>query len=168
MNPPTEIHPDQRPVALLDIDGVLADVRHRLHHVETPPKDWAAFFAAAPRDPLLPEGAAVAETLRAEHTIVYLTGRPERCRAATVRWLARHGLPAGDLFMRRDSDRRPAPQVKLGYVRRLAADRVVAVLVDDDPDVIAAVSAAGFQTLLADWVPRARALAEAQDVEGRA
>ncbi len=76
-----------RPIAVLDIDGVLADVRHRLHHLERRPKDWAAFFAAAPRDPLLPEGAAVAAQLAPDHDVVYLTGRPERCRRDTLAWL---------------------------------------------------------------------------------
>ena len=34
-----------RPLAVFDIDGVLADVRHRLRHVEGPRKQWDAFFA---------------------------------------------------------------------------------------------------------------------------
>jgi len=44
----------------------------------------------------------------------------------------------------------------------------VRILVDDDPDVIDAVSAAGLPTLLADWVPRPPVLAQAQGEEGRA
>ena len=47
---------DQRPIAVIDIDGVLADVRHRLHLVHDRPKDWVAFFAAAPDDPPLETG----------------------------------------------------------------------------------------------------------------
>ena len=43
-----------RPIAVLDIDGVLADVRHRLHHLERQPTSWSGFFAAAVSDPLLP------------------------------------------------------------------------------------------------------------------
>jgi len=31
----------------VSIDGVLADVHHRLHHIARRPKDWPAFFAAA-------------------------------------------------------------------------------------------------------------------------
>ena len=49
--------PQQR-VAVIDIDGVLADVGHRLHHIQGRPKDWAAFFAAAGDDPF----AVVAES----------------------------------------------------------------------------------------------------------
>ena len=64
-------------MAVFDIDGVLADVRHRLHHVASRPKDWDAFFGAAADDPPLTEGlGAVATADRAGHVIVYLTGRP--------------------------------------------------------------------------------------------
>ena len=38
---------DGRPLAIVDIDGVVADVRHRLHHLDRRPKNWSAFFAAA-------------------------------------------------------------------------------------------------------------------------
>jgi phosphoglycolate phosphatase-like HAD superfamily hydrolase len=156
-----------RPIAVLDIDGVLADVRHRLHHVEAKPKNWPAFFAAAPGDPLLPEGAAVAARLAQDHEVVYLTGRPERCRQDTVRWLARHGLPEGRLLMRLENDRRPARQTKLAHLRTLARRGTVAVLVDDDPEVIEAATKAGLPTLLADWVPRGAAIAQAQGEDGR-
>ena len=47
-------------VVVFDVDGVLADVRHRLRHVERKPKDWPAFFAAMGDDAPLPEGVALA------------------------------------------------------------------------------------------------------------
>jgi hypothetical protein len=51
--------PDEdRPLAVFDIDGVLADVRHRLHLVEGRPKDWDGFFAAAADDPPLTRGCS--------------------------------------------------------------------------------------------------------------
>lgn len=49
-----------RPLAVFDVDGVLAEVRHRLPHLEGRPKDWDAFFAAAQADPPLTEGVALA------------------------------------------------------------------------------------------------------------
>src|SRR5659263_561226 len=48
----------RKPLAVFDIDGVLADVRHRLPHVQARPKDWDAFFAAIGKDPVLPDGLA--------------------------------------------------------------------------------------------------------------
>ena len=138
---------------MFDLDGVLADVRHRLHHLAHRPKDWDAFFAAAVADPPLPEGlAAVAEAARTGHAIVYLTGRPERCRADTLEWLAAHGLPDGQLFMRDDTDRRPARFTKVARLRRLAREAEIAVLVDDDAAVVESVRSAGFPVLHATWM----------------
>ncbi len=140
-------------VAVFDIDGVLADVRHRLHHVASRPKDWDAFFGAAADDPPLTEGlGAVATADRAGHVIVYLTGRPERCRAATLTWLADQGLPPGELFMRDDTDRRPARITKVAALRRLSRRYRVEAFVDDDAAVVEAVRAAGFPVLHARWM----------------
>lgn len=151
-----------RPLAVVDVDGVVADVRHRLHHLDGPRTDWAAFFAAAAADPALPEGLAVVETLRLAHEVVFLTGRPENLRAVTERWLGEHGLPTERVLMRRDGDRRPARQFKAEALRRLHDGNEVAIVVDDDPDVCDTVERAGWPVLRADWVPRAAPLAVAQ------
>jgi hypothetical protein len=144
---------DRASVAVFDIDGVLADVRHRLHHVASRPKDWDAFFGAAPQDPPLSDGlGAVATAHRAGHVVVYLTGRPERCRTATLAWLAEHGLPAGELFMRDDADRRPARITKVATLRRLSHRYRIEAFVDDDAAVVDAVRAAGFTVLHAQWM----------------
>jgi hypothetical protein len=153
-------------VAVVDLDGVLADVRHRLHHLATTPKDWDAFFAAAPADPVLERGREVVASLAQGYDIVYLSGRPERCRADTEAWLRRHTLPVGPLLLRAAGDRRPAKLVKTQALRRLARERTVGLLVDDDPEVLDAVRAAGFDVLPADWMPELPELREAQEVEG--
>jgi hypothetical protein len=75
---------EQRPLAVVDIDGVLADVRHRLHHVKNRPKDWAAFFAAAPDDQPLDKGLETVRRLAEVCDMVYLSGRPEHCRQHTL------------------------------------------------------------------------------------
>ena len=156
-----------RPLAVFDIDGVLADVRHRLHHVTRRPKDWDAFFAAAVDDPPLAEGLALAQASAEDCDVVYVTGRPERCRADTLAWFRRHGLPEGELAMRAERDHRPARLAKPGLLRRLAAGRPVAVVVDDDLQVCDAYEAAGFRVLRATWMTDAPALRRAQEDDGR-
>jgi hypothetical protein len=159
---------------VLDIDGVLADVRHRLHHLARRPKDWDAFFTAAPADPPLEVGPAFARTAASTHVVVYLTGRPERLRSDTQEWLRRHHLPAGRLLMRPDGQRKPAALVKLEHLHRLRQELRVELLVDDDPTVIDAARTAGFPVRLADWMPRdtptesgmPQLLYEAQEREG--
>jgi phosphoglycolate phosphatase-like HAD superfamily hydrolase len=152
-------------IAVFDIDGVVADVRHRLHHLERR-RAWNAFFDAADEDPLLPEGASLVADLGQEHEIVWLTGRPEWLRDTTADWLSAHGLPDGELYLRPHGDYRPAPHYKLGVLRQLAP-RGIAAVIDDDDEVIRAALTAGFPAVLADWVPRTRALRQAQDRDGR-
>jgi phosphoglycolate phosphatase-like HAD superfamily hydrolase len=154
-------------VAVFDIDGVVADVRHRLHHLDGHPRDWAAFFRAAGRDAPLGVGLElVAEQLATGHEIVWLTGRPDWLREATIDWLAEQGLPTAELFMRGGRDYRPARRLKLDVLRELA-ERDIALFVDDDPDVVRASAAAGFPARLAAWVPHTKTLRRAQDQAGR-
>jgi hypothetical protein len=162
---------DELPIAVIDIDGVVADVRHRLHHISRRPKDWDAFFAAATHDPPHPEGLGVVRTIAEGHEIVYVTGRPERTRGATVEWLDRHGIGGHRLVMRPEGDRRPAAQVKAQLVARLARGRRIGIVVDDDAQVLAAMRAAGHPVFPADWERRAldesAALTAAQERDGR-
>lgn len=158
---------DRRPLAVFDIDNTLADTDHRQHFLERRPRDWDGFFGAAPADPPLARGVALAVERAADCEVVYLTGRPERCRADTEEWLTRHGLPEGRLWMRGNQDRRPARTTKLEVLRRIARGREVRMLVDDDELVCQAARAAGFTVVLADWAADAPELKTAQEGEGR-
>ncbi|MFI6638454.1 haloacid dehalogenase-like hydrolase [Streptomyces sp. NPDC050504] len=156
-----------RPLAVFDLDGTLADSAHRQHHLERGPRDWNAFFAAAPQDPPLAEGVRLALESARECEVVYLTGRPERCRRDTEAWLAAQGLPEGRIWMRRNDDRRPARHTKLEVLKRLARTREVRMLVDDDELVCDAAQAAGFRVVRARWADTSAALKDAQEREGR-
>jgi hypothetical protein len=139
-------------VVILDIDGVLADVRHRLHHLERKPKDWAGFFGHMAQDPVLPEGLALAESFAADgHQIVYVTGRPAEYRDLTLSWLRANRLPTGELIMRRRSDHRPAATIKAEIVREYAQNSTIVAIVDDDPAVVAALRSHALPVRLATW-----------------
>ncbi len=156
------------PLAVFDLDGTLADSRHRQHFLERKPRDWDAFFAAAPDDPPLAEGVTRCLEAAGECEVVYLTGRPERCRKDTLAWLAEHGLPEGRVHMRRNDDRRPARTTKLQILRRLAGDREIRMLVDDDELVCADAERAGFPVVRAGWAAgTTETMKDAQEREGR-
>ncbi|GAA0742857.1 hypothetical protein Drose_31775 [Dactylosporangium roseum] len=154
-------------LAVFDIDGVVADVRHRLRHLDRRPKDWARFFAAAGRDPVLEEGIELARRYAREHILVWLTGRPEHLRQVTTDWLHRYELPGELLFMRPAGDRRPAREFKAGQLARMARESTIEIVVDDDPDVVAKLRKLGHPVRLADWVPHSSTLRTAQDRDGR-
>ncbi|MEU7475293.1 hypothetical protein AB0A63_04870 [Lentzea sp. NPDC042327] len=141
-----------RPVAVLDIDGTVADVQHRLHLLSSDsPVRWANFFDAAGGDGLLRQGAALAHRLAVDHDIVWLTGRPVRIAELTRRWLAEYGLPAGTLLMQREGDRRPAQVVKLERLQEIRHRRTVVMVVDDDPRVVSHLREAGLPVHHASW-----------------
>ncbi|MFJ9870619.1 hypothetical protein [Streptomyces sp. NPDC101165] len=156
-----------RPVAVFDLDNTLADTAHRQHFLTDRPRNWAGFFAAAPQDPPLAEGVTLVLEQARECEIVYLTGRPERCRRDTLDWLAGQGLPEGRLHMRSNADRRPARFTKLEILRRLARDREIRFLVDDDELVCDDAERAGFAVVRARWAAKSPALEDAQEREGR-
>jgi phosphoglycolate phosphatase-like HAD superfamily hydrolase len=152
---------------VFDIDGVVADVRHRLHYLAGRYKDWDGFFDSAADDPPLDVGIALVKELAAQHDIVWLTGRPAWLRGVTLDWLEDQGLDPTELHMRPDRDYRPARLYKVDVLRRLARQTPVTSFVDDDDEVVRAARNAGFPALLADWVPRAEAMREVQDRLGR-
>ncbi len=156
-----------RAIAVVDIDGVLADVRHRLKYLDRRPKDWGSFFRAAAQDPPLEVGLETVRRLAEVYEIVYVSGRPEHCRRDTEQWFTRHQLPAGDLHLRPSDDRRPAKDVKLRILRRLQRRAPVAVLVDDDAAVLETARQAGFDVMPATWMGEAPELHQAQEEDGR-
>lgn len=158
---------DSRPLAVFDLDNTLADTAHRQRFLESDPRDWAAFFAAAPDDPPLEQGVALVLESTPECEVVYLTGRPERCREDTVAWLAAQGLPEGHIWMRRNDDRRPARRTKLEILRQIARSREVRMLVDDDELVCDEAERAGFRVVRARWASTSVALKDAQERAGR-
>ena len=153
-------------VAVFDVDGVVADVRHRLHYLHGR-HAWHAFFEHAGDDPLLAEGAALVADLAREHDIVWLTGRPDWLRRVTTTWMLENGLPCDELHMRPGGDFRPARVYKVDVLRGIARKRAIAAVVDDDAEVVDAALAAGFPAVLAEWVPRDEAMREAQERFGR-
>ncbi len=138
--------------SVMDVDGVLTDPQHRLHLIRRPPqqKDWDTFYGLVSQDPPATTGLDPARSLALRTRMVYLTGRREGCRADTLDWFDRHGVPAGQLLMRRDHDYRPASVLKLENLAGVAPANVLLV-VDDDPRVCDALEAAGYSVLQAAW-----------------
>jgi phosphoglycolate phosphatase-like HAD superfamily hydrolase len=121
-----------RPVVIVDIDGTIADVHHRLHHIEGRGrnKNWKAFFEAMDRDPPIPPVIAKVRELAADNEIVMLTGRPEDYRQRTVAWLERHDVPFEQLLMRPGGDRRSDFVTKEELLATLAG-REIRLAIDD-------------------------------------
>jgi hypothetical protein len=138
---------------IVDIDGTLADCTHRLHHIQKEPKDWDAFFAACGDDAPIKPMLDLILTLRScegegcwrGHNLLFVTGRPERTRAATVKWLRREGFdlwPYLDsphprtwtprLYMRPDDTHADDDTVKRRLLEKIRVDGYEPVLAFED------------------------------------
>jgi phosphoglycolate phosphatase-like HAD superfamily hydrolase len=116
---------------IFDIDGTLADLSHRLHHITGETKDWDAFFAACERDAPIEHMCDVARTLLTHSTIVFASGRSDAVRSQTETWLADRRL-YGAVYMRRAGDHRHDDIVKGELIDRIIADGFEPILVFED------------------------------------
>ena len=131
-------------IVVFDIDGVLADAGHRQHLLEQRPKDWDGFFAAVGGDAVIESGRECLLAAADHSEVVLVSGRPERTRAATQRWLADHGMGAPRLILRADSDFRPAPVVKADLLASFEQGGDIVAIFDDDVAVVKALAAKGY------------------------
>lgn len=94
-------------IVIFDIDGTLADVSERIHHLHRTPKNWPGFFAGMVQDKAIHAMVRLCNLLfDAGLHIVLCSGRSEEHRAVTKQWLAREGVRYHDLRLRKDGDRR--------------------------------------------------------------
>ena len=92
---------------IFDIDGTLANVEHRLHHLEGEQKDWDGFFADMHADPVIEPVARLARILAAQcggglvDAMLVVTARPDADgnRKITEEWLAANGVSYQALYM---------------------------------------------------------------------
>ncbi len=124
-----------RTYVIVDIDGTIADVRHRLHHIKgNGRKNWKAFFEGMDRDVPIVERLEQVRDLSAVHGILIVTGRPEHYRARTEHWLKKHGVKYDRLYMRRTGDHRPDYEAKTAVLDDIDPKRIV-LAIDDRPPV---------------------------------
>ena len=123
---------------IVDIDGTIANITHRLHHIKKSPKDWDAFFAGCKDDVPISHMLDLVNAMALHRYIIFMSGRPERTRTATVEWLRKHGfkydLTETVLYMRSDGDRRDDSIVKLELLKKAQMDGWKPVMAFDDRD----------------------------------
>lgn len=112
-------------IVIFDMDGTLADLEHRLHHIQPPkyahgegeqeePKaDWPAFFAACDKDAPIHEIIEIMLALDSVGFFIWIvSGRSEAVRGKTLDWLRQHAIHPEKLLMRKADDHRPDEEMK--------------------------------------------------------
>ena len=133
---------DDRPIVLVDLDGTLADGRHREHFLSGEKKDWGSYFAACGEDGYIDITCRWVAELAKTHCVCLVSGRPDNWWKETSIWLMKAGwedermrLQFDHIFMRSSRDKRPDVQVKEDILKFLPKDKV-AFVIDDRPSVV--------------------------------
>ncbi|MDC0072332.1 hypothetical protein OAK06_04025 [Gammaproteobacteria bacterium] len=99
-------------IVICDIDGTIANNDHRQHLLEGF-KDWDKFFDQMSLDkPINPVINLVKKMQKEGNEIAFLTGRPERYRPNTTKWLKKYFYFNFSLTMRKDDDTRNKLEIK--------------------------------------------------------
>ena len=133
---------------IFDIDGTLADVQHRLHHLP----DWNRFFAEMGNDPEISEVCWLADKLihasmfedadksEPDFRVIVVSARPDDYRKVTQNWLQstlRWYAWIDKIYMRKSGDFRQDSIVKAEILQQIIDDGYEPWLViDDRPQVV--------------------------------
>jgi predicted kinase len=122
-----------------DIDGTIANLQHRLHHVKDGQHRWDLFHEQVDQDLPYEDIIKLVQALYASgYKVILVSGRSigHGCGLKTEDWLLEHHVPYDWLFMRADGDHRPDHQIKEEILQHLPIGSIRYVL-DDRDQVVA-------------------------------
>ena len=87
-------------VVIFDIDGTLADVSERIHHIKKKPKDWDSFFKGIPQDKVIRSMVRLCNILyESGIRIILCSGRSDEYRTETIKWMAQQGVRYHEILL---------------------------------------------------------------------
>lgn len=118
-----------------DLDGTLANMTHRVHHLEE--KNWDAFFDAVKDDTVNLWCQLLLQAMHGRgYEVIFVTGRNSRCREATREWLDNVGFGCCMVHMRKEDDRRPDYELKAEIYDQYLKDRDILFVLEDRQQVV--------------------------------
>ena len=126
--------------AIFDLDGTIADVRHRLHLIKgggLVQPNWPAFFDACKDDTPIEYVVRLNHILFRNLVVFIASVRPDSHREVTVQCLAKWKVRYHHLMMRKAKDYRDDTEVKkemLDKIRGMGFNPVFSI--DDRPEVV--------------------------------
>lgn len=131
---------------IFDLDGTLADITHRLHHIQpidpyadlaefTP--DWDKFNHDCYKDQPKSHIVGLAQMARQYgKSIAIFSGRMETAKEQTIKWLEKHGVEYDILEMRKSKDYRSDVDVKEEMFNKHFEPKQIWFVVDDRDKVV--------------------------------
>lgn len=123
---------------VVDLDGTLADIRHRLDLVRSDRPDFDAFYSRVEADDVNVWCRELMAAMWAwGHDVIIVSARPARCKKDTVEWLRANNVTYSDLHLLRGAsgDNTPDQDLKRAWLRGFGKDRIL-FTVDDRQRVV--------------------------------
>ena len=125
-------------IAIIDVDGTIADCSHRLHHIEKDEKDWDTFYNLAHYDAPLKDNIKKIKKLLKKNGLFpfFVTGRSNAIEWDTRDFIEKYFTKGKNykLRMRKSEDRRSAADVKKEILHTLLKHYAVEMWFEDDLD----------------------------------
>ncbi|WP_299632349.1 HAD family acid phosphatase [uncultured Roseobacter sp.] len=128
-----------KPTILFDIDGTIADIRHRRHFLDGANPDWRSFNSKMGDDTPNRPVVSLYRTLWESHNfqIILVSGRGEESRKITETWLTWNSIPFDRLLMRPKGDFRSDVVIKQELLDQLQKEGAqISFVVDDRNSVV--------------------------------
>ena len=135
---------------VFDLDGTLADLDHRLHHIKQDAPDWDEFYDACDGDNPIAWVCDLIRMAAERGNILILSGRSAQVRKKTLTWLEKHSLPFDFMRMRNIGDFTPDHMLKLEMLKdflNVHHDHEVQFIVEDRQRVVDMWRANGYNVL---------------------
>lgn len=121
-------------IIVFDIDGTLANIEHRRHHVQNGRRNWPAFNKEMVNDTPHEDIIWLLHGLQfyMDCTILIASGRGEEDREKTEWWLSSQCIPYVKLYMRPAKDSRKDSIIKREILDQIRAEFGEPFMVFDD------------------------------------
>lgn len=123
---------------VLDIDGVILDsaiVLEEIYNLKLHGDEMWNYFhkhCNGPKVAFIESAFSLLESLDPNVYIILSTARNDRCRKSTEERLHDEGFPYDFLYMRKNEDYRPSPEVKKDHLELISQEFDVIAFIDDE------------------------------------
>jgi len=138
---------------IVDVDGTLAGIDHRLHFLDEKPKNWSQFHENCTNDKLNYWCYEIIEGLNSRGFLtLLLTGRGEEFRQVSESWLSEKKINYHKLFMRSFGDRRSDSIIKEEiYKKDIEPNFDISFVIEDRKSVVTMWRNVGLVCLQCNW-----------------
>lgn len=121
---------------IFDIDGTICSSKDRLYHIDGQYKDWDKFHEESKNSGKIENIVEILYLLSRKYDILLFTGRTEKYKELTERWLYVYNIEYDHLFMRPDDNYEKASILKEKWLNIVTKKSNIIAAFEDDTNCI--------------------------------